>query len=94
MLTPEQLRSARYNLTVLVHWLPDGEEIIRLRSVDAQVSYQKLTDRFHAFFLKGPRNIHQITLADALWWVWQQYPAHRRLCLTNLDTFTLGTRPT
>ena len=45
------------------------------------------------FFLEGPHNIHQITLAEALLWCWVHHPEHRGLVAANLICFTEGTRP-
>ncbi|MEB3223119.1 MAG: hypothetical protein VKS61_13670, partial [Candidatus Sericytochromatia bacterium] len=64
----------------------------RLEPEAGEVDEAALGERVRTFFLEGPRNVHQITLADALWWVWLHHPEHRGLCLANLTAFTRGTR--
>lgn len=93
LLDADSYRAALHSLTVQVRWLPDGEVKAQLAPLEEDVDAAELDARFRTFFLEGPRNIHQVTLADALWWVWRHHPEHRGLCLANLAVFTRGTRP-
>ena len=93
VITNTQYQTAMRNLTMLVRWHPDGEKIGNLQPISENVSEKELEERFQIFFNKGPRNVHQITLADALLSVWRNHPEHRGLCLANLAAFTVATRP-
>lgn len=92
-LDADAYRAALHSLTVQVRWEPFDEVKAHLIPLEVPVDAATLDARFRTFFLEGPRNIHQVTLADALWWVWCHHPEHRGLVLANLDVFTRGTRP-
>lgn len=93
VMTDEQCETTRYNLTVLNRWHQFGHPPTRLEPLSVDWDEGALDEHLTAFFLDGPTNIHQITLAEALLWVWNEYPACRRLVAANLACFTQGTRP-
>ncbi|MEE2779824.1 MAG: hypothetical protein VYE15_04815 [Myxococcota bacterium] len=88
-MTGEQYQVALRNLARLVRPAAD----IQVAPCEDDWSEAELDERFVSFFLDGPTNIHQITLADALLWVWKSHPEYRRLCAGNVLCFTQGARP-
>ena len=92
MLTEEQFKTALKNLTILVRWHEFGRAPKALEPVSLEWSETDFEAHQIKFFLEGPVNVHQITLADVLLWVWQAYPEHRGLVAANLCGFTQGTR--
>lgn len=90
-LDDEQLQKLYYSQTVLN--VGYGSEAAQLSPVDHIWSDEELDQRLTNFFLKGPKNIHQITLAEALLWCWDTYPERRGLVAANLLCFTDRVRP-
>ena len=93
IMTDEQYETTRYNLTVLNRWHQSGRVPTRLEPLSVDWDDKTLDEHLTAYFLDGPTNIHQITLAEALLWVWNEYPACRRLVAANIVCFTQGTQP-
>jgi len=93
IMTDEQYETTRYNLTVLNRWHQFGRVPTRLEPLSVDWDDKTLDEHLTAYFLDGPTNIHQITLAEALLWVWNEYPAYRRLVAANVVCFTQGTAP-
>jgi hypothetical protein len=93
VMTADEYRTALHNLTVLVRWVSFEGDGVRVSPLAAPVYEPDLDEGVRTFFLAGPRNIHQVTLADALSWVWWHHPEHRGLVAANLAVFTKGTRP-
>lgn len=93
LMTPDEHRKALYNLTVLVRWVSFDGAGVRVEPLPCPDDERDFEDRVKTFFAEGPRNIHQVTLADALSWVWRHHPEYRGHCAANLATFTRATRP-
>ena len=93
LMTPEQHKTIRYNLTVLMRWHEFGEAHKTLEPLSTDWTESTFDEHLIAYFPKGPTNIHQITLADALLTVWNQHPEHRRLVAANILCFTKGPTP-
>ena len=93
MMTDEQYQSALYSLTVMNRWHEFGEPPILLAPHTETWDDATLDEHFKRYFLDGPTNIHQITLADALMWVWNHAPEYRNHCAANVLCFTEGTSP-
>ncbi len=93
IMTDEQYETARYNLTVLNRWHQFGRAPIRLEPLSVDWDEQVLDEHLTTYFLDGPTNIHQITLAEALLWVWNEYPDYRRIVAANVVCFTKATSP-
>ena len=93
LLSPEQYQKMLYNLTVLVRWHEFGDppNLLQLRTENWNES--DLDQALIAFFHNGPKNIHQITLAEVLVSIWNEYPEYRDWVATNLICFTQGTQP-
>ena len=89
----QQRESARYNLTVLNRWHAYDEEPKTVSPYNKVWSEEALDEHFRSFFLEGPTNIHQITLADALLSTWNNYPQLRSFCAANILCFTAGASP-
>lgn len=88
-----QYKASLYNLTVMNRWHSFGEAPKQVNPLDKDWTESILDERFERYFADGPTNIHQITLADALLWVWNHHPEHRRLCAANILCFTNGVSP-
>ncbi len=93
LMSDAQVETSYYNLTVMNRWEPDGQAPAALRPLNATWGEQDLDEHLTRFFLEGPTNIHQVTLAEALVSVWSAYPNLRPLCATNLLGFTRGVQP-
>jgi len=93
IMSPEQYVSSLYNLTVMNRWQTDAKPPTLVTPCEEEWSDETLEKRLLPFFLEGPTNIHQITLADALLWAWEHFPEHRQLCAANILCFTRGARP-
>ena len=81
-----------YNLTVLVRWHEFGRAPAKLKPIKGGWSQVQLKSRLETFFLHGQTNVHQITLAEALIWVWWNYPDYRDLAASNIVCFSEMTR--
>lgn len=92
--SPEDYQQLCHNLTVLVRWHEFGQPPYHLEACSEAWSEETLDEHLVAFFLQGPTNIHQITLAEVLISTWNKHPAHRDLVAANLKCFMQGTRPT
>ncbi len=92
VLRPMQSRRMMHNLSLLTRPAPDSSAKT-LSPLQSTWTGEELDSELTQFFLDGPENIHQITLADALLWVWGNHPEHQALCAANLVCFTQGTRP-
>lgn len=93
LMTTEQRETVRYNLTVLNRWHVFGKPPVLLDAIDEDWSEETLVERLATFFLDGPTNIHQITFAEALVWVWRHHPGLRPLVAANVVCFTHNTAP-
>jgi hypothetical protein len=93
MMNAQQYEAALYNLTVMTRWHPFGQAPYVVTPCEEEWTEKALDEHLIEFFSKGPSNIHQITLADALLWVWNHFPEYRRLCAANVLCFTHGVRP-
>lgn len=93
IMTDEQRQAMLHNLTILFRWHEFGREPSKLSPLAEDWDASVFDQHFEAYFLDGPTNIHQITLADALLWVWNHHPEHRRLVAANVASFTKDTRP-
>ena len=93
VLSEEQYEKLRYNLTVLVRWHEFGQPPSRLEGLERTWSEADFDHHLTQFFLSGPQNIHQITLAEALCALWVEWPELSHLIAANLACFTAGTRP-
>ena len=82
-----------YNLTVLVRWHEYGNAPSHLHAHTISWSESVFDQHLIRFFLQGPVNIHQITLAEVLVDIWKQYPQYRDLVAANILCFTQNTRP-
>ena len=93
LLDEAQYENAIYNVTVMTRWHSYGTPPANLPPIDGDWSEEELDDHFERYFLKGPVNTHQITLADALLWVWNNYPQYRRHVASNVECFSKGVAP-
>ena len=93
IMNAQQHEAALYNLTVMTRWHPFGQVPNVVTPCEDEWTEEVLDEHLIEFFPKGPSNIHQITLADALLWVWNHFPEYRRLCAANVLCFTNGVRP-
>ena len=92
-MTDVQYERLLYNLTVLNRWHEFGETPTRLEPLSDRWDDATFDAHLIEFFPRGPTNIHQITLAEALLWSWNEYPDLRSLVAANMVCFTQGTRP-
>lgn len=92
-LSQSQQDKLNYTQTVLNGGYGYENEPRLLDPLEFDWSEKELNDQLTRFFLEGPKNIHQITLAEALLWCWGQYPQYRRLIAANLLCFTDRVRP-
>ena len=92
-MTEEQHRWALHNIVGIIG--PSGADAATsdLEPAPGVWTEAELDARLATFFLEGPTNVHQITLADALLWVWNHHPEHRQLCAANVLCFTRGASP-
>ncbi len=93
LLSPEQREQALRNVTVMTRWHSFGDPPADLAPLDEDWSDEEVDRRFAHYFHEGPTNTHQITLADALLWVWNHYPQHRRRVAANIVCFSKGVSP-
>ena len=93
IMTTKQYQNTLHNLTVLNRWQEFGKAPVLLDPISDDWDEQALDDHLIEFFLKGPTNIHQITLAEALLWTWENHPGFRKMIAANILCFTRGTQP-
>ncbi len=93
LMTDEQYNTAMRSLTVMNRWSPFGKPPAVLEPLAVDWSEEDLDVHLTRFFPDGPTNIHQITLAEALVWVWNHHPEMRRRCAANVVCFTRDVRP-
>jgi len=78
---------------VMNRWSPFGKPPAVLEPLAVDWSEADLDAHLTRFFPDGPTNIHQITLAEALVWVWNHHPEMRRRCAANVVCFTRDVSP-
>ena len=88
-----QQRQLTHTLSVLNNGYSQEEAPNVLEPIDVDWSVEELDAQVIKLFLEGPKNIHQITLVEALLWCWTHYPNYRRLIVANLVCFTDRVRP-
>ena len=93
LLNSEQYQKMLYNLTVLVRWHEFGEPPNILPVTSHSWNESDLDKALIDFFHQGPKNIHQITLAEVLVSTWNTYPEYRDEVASNIICFTQGTQP-
>ena len=93
LLNPEQYQKMLYNLTVLVRWHEFGKPPNILQVMPCSWTDADLDEALATFFHQGPKNIHQITLAEVLVSTWIHFPEYRDEVASNILCFTQGTRP-
>ena len=93
LLTEEQFQTTLYNLTVLNRWHPFGSVPVLLEPLSEDWDDRDFDEQLVAYFLEGPTNTHQITLAEVLLWVWTHYPEKRRLVAASMRCLTHATTP-
>ncbi|MBM76301.1 MAG: hypothetical protein CMK59_12930 [Proteobacteria bacterium] len=71
----------------------DVQEASKVCPLDVEWDDHDFDVHLTEFFRNGPKNIHQITLAEALLWCWSNAQEHRRLIAANLLCFTKATLP-
>ena len=93
LMTPEQYETSLYNLTVLNRWHQFGKPPAHLEALQEDWDEATFDAHLTAYFPNGPTNIHQITLAEALLWVWNHHPETRRLVAANVVCFSERSGP-
>ena len=93
MLSEAEHRQLLMNLSLINGEDGRDDPTRQLRAIDERWDDEELDRRLAAFFLHGPTNIHQITLAEALLWCWSHYPDYRGLIAANFACFSEGVSP-
>ena len=88
-----QQHKLRYSQTVLSNGYGHETAPQLLTPINQAWSETEFDHHLTHFFLEGPKNIHQITLAEALLWCWTHHQEHRGLVAANLLCFTDRARP-
>ena len=88
LLSEDQVQLMHHSQMMLIRGTSLEESATPLQPLDKVWSEEVLDENLTQFFLEGPHNIHQITLAEALVWCWSHYPQYRGLVAANLQCFT------
>jgi hypothetical protein len=92
LLDEEQIQRLFHNLMIINGGTMEDVPSL-VKPIDKDWSEAEFDELLITFLRDGPKNLHQLTLSEALLWCWSNYSQYRNMIAANLICFTNGTRP-